>query len=103
MGKASSDPMCDFSFATEYTKIHGYVSVIVCIFGTIANLLNITILTRKEMNVSPINRILTGKYMVSFCLAVIFRQLSFRKMSWYSGFLRVAYVLGFEGNFACKL
>ncbi|XP_017775175.1 PREDICTED: probable G-protein coupled receptor 139 [Nicrophorus vespilloides] len=41
-------------------KYHVYVSLIVCIFGTIANILNIIVLTRKEMACAPINRILTG-------------------------------------------
>lgn len=37
-----------------------YVSLAVCLFGTIANLLNAAVLTRKEMSSAPINRILTG-------------------------------------------
>ncbi|XP_077284094.1 G-protein coupled receptor dmsr-1-like [Arctopsyche grandis] len=39
--------------------MHGYVSVLVCVFGSVANTLNIAVLTRKEM-VSPTNSILTG-------------------------------------------
>ncbi|XP_075214993.1 G-protein coupled receptor dmsr-1-like [Lycorma delicatula] len=46
--------------ATAYKKVHGYVSLIVCAFGTIANLLNVAVLTRKELCSAPINRILTG-------------------------------------------
>lgn len=30
----------------------------ICIFGTIANILNIIVLTRKDMSKTPINRIL---------------------------------------------
>nr|XP_040569440.1 G-protein coupled receptor dmsr-1-like [Lepeophtheirus salmonis] len=53
--------MCNLTgFYKSYRKIHGWLSISVCIFGTIANLLNIAILTRKEMNSSPINLILTG-------------------------------------------
>lgn len=43
-----------------YRQIHGYASLVVCVFGTIANILNIFVLTRKELLNSPINRILTG-------------------------------------------
>lgn len=39
--------------------MHGYVSLVVCILGTIANTLNIIVLTRREMR-SPTNAILTG-------------------------------------------
>ncbi|XP_017879493.1 sex peptide receptor [Ceratina calcarata] len=47
-------------FASEYKNYHGYVALIVCLFGTIANMLNIIVLTRKDMAVAPINTILTG-------------------------------------------
>lgn len=46
--------------ALSYKVYHGYVALIVCIFGTIANMLNIVVLTRKDMVSAPINRILTG-------------------------------------------
>ncbi|XP_057331179.1 G-protein coupled receptor dmsr-1-like isoform X2 [Microplitis mediator] len=46
-------------FHQEYAKIHGWASLLVCIFGSIANTLNIAVLTRHEMN-SPTNAILTG-------------------------------------------
>lgn len=39
--------------------MHGYLSLLVCIFGSIANGLNIVVLTRREMR-SPTNAILTG-------------------------------------------
>ncbi|XP_054278893.1 G-protein coupled receptor dmsr-1-like [Macrosteles quadrilineatus] len=45
---------------SSYRQIHGYFSLVVCVFGTIANILNILVLTRKELINSPINRILTG-------------------------------------------
>lgn len=43
-----------------YKTYHGYLSLIVCLFGTVANLLNIIVLTRKDMACSPVNRILAG-------------------------------------------
>lgn len=46
-------------FSNEYQKIHGYLSLIVCKFGSIANILNIAVLSRREMR-SPTNAILTG-------------------------------------------
>lgn len=47
------------SFHSAYLQAHGYVSLLVCIFGSIANVLNIAVLTRREMS-SPTNAILTG-------------------------------------------
>jgi hypothetical protein len=40
-------------------QIHGYVSLVVCLFGSVANSLNIAVLTRREM-ASPTNALLTG-------------------------------------------
>lgn len=45
--------------AEEYSTIHGYISLIVCHFGSVANVINIAVLSRKEMR-SPTNAILTG-------------------------------------------
>ncbi|XP_046744398.1 G-protein coupled receptor dmsr-1-like [Diprion similis] len=47
------------AFHTTYIQIHGYASLLVCLFGSVANTLNIAVLTRREMN-SPTNAILTG-------------------------------------------
>jgi ABC-type Fe3+-siderophore transport system permease subunit len=46
-------------FHFSYASVHGYVALLVCIFGSIANSLNIVVLTRREMR-SPTNAILTG-------------------------------------------
>lgn len=46
-------------FHTVYVQVHGYASLLVCLFGSVANTLNIAVLTRREMN-SPTNAILTG-------------------------------------------
>ncbi|XP_077293117.1 G-protein coupled receptor dmsr-1 [Arctopsyche grandis] len=43
---------------TSYNNVHGYISLLVCVFGTFANILNIAVLTRKDMANAPINRIL---------------------------------------------
>ncbi|XP_028130107.1 G-protein coupled receptor dmsr-1-like [Diabrotica virgifera virgifera] len=46
-------------FQRSYGEIHGPLSIIVCVLGSIANILNICVLTRKEMRCST-NLILTG-------------------------------------------
>ncbi|KAG8298528.1 myosuppressin receptor activity protein [Homalodisca vitripennis] len=46
-------------FHAGYRQAHGYVSLLVCVFGSVANVLNIAVLTRREMS-SPTNVILTG-------------------------------------------
>lgn len=48
-----------YRFRNCYSEVHGYLSLIVCTFGIIANILNIIVLTRKHM-ISPTNAILTG-------------------------------------------
>ena len=40
-------------------QIHGYFSLVVCLFGCVANILNIIVLTRRKMK-SPTNVLLTG-------------------------------------------
>ena len=47
------------TFEERYKPIHGYLAAIVCVFGVIANILNIIVLTRKNM-ISSTNIILTG-------------------------------------------
>ncbi|KAK9512916.1 hypothetical protein O3M35_001227 [Rhynocoris fuscipes] len=55
-------PYCGHAFdlfRNVYRGAHGYISLVVCLFGSVANLLNIVVLTRREMT-SPTNAILTG-------------------------------------------
>jgi hypothetical protein len=47
------------TFSESWRKFHGPLSVLVCIFGSISNLLNLVVLTRPGM-ISPTNAILTG-------------------------------------------
>ncbi|XP_026320923.1 sex peptide receptor-like isoform X2 [Hyposmocoma kahamanoa] len=52
---------CEGSFRDvvhAYNKIHGYVSLLVCTIGVIANTMNIAVLTRRDMAAAPINRLL---------------------------------------------
>ncbi|XP_052082902.1 G-protein coupled receptor dmsr-1-like [Mytilus californianus] len=46
-------------FENFYKPIHGYLAACVCVFGVLANILNIVVLTRKNMLTST-NVILTG-------------------------------------------
>ncbi|KAL4704268.1 hypothetical protein ACJJTC_016286 [Scirpophaga incertulas] len=41
-----------------YNNIHGYVSLLVCTIGVIANAINVAVLTRRDMAAAPINRLL---------------------------------------------
>ncbi|XP_043201997.1 G-protein coupled receptor dmsr-1-like [Amphibalanus amphitrite] len=43
----------------SYRPVHGYLALAICLFGFVANVLNIVVLTRKEMR-SSTNAILTG-------------------------------------------
>ncbi|XP_038211248.1 sex peptide receptor-like [Zerene cesonia] len=49
----------DFRDVVEaYNIIHGYVSLIVCTIGVLANTMNVAVLTRRDMAAAPINRLL---------------------------------------------
>lgn len=75
-------------FISRYFSIHGYLSILVCTFGSIANSLNIIVLTRREMR-SPTNLILTGlaiadllvmiDYIPFACIGYILPQLNYSK------------------------
>lgn len=47
------------NFQGEYGALHGYIAVIVCVFGILANFMNVIVLTRQNMR-SSTNAILTG-------------------------------------------
>ena len=53
-----------------YLPLHGYLALIVCLLGIIFNLVNILVLTHKDMRLIPINLILTG-IAVADCLVMI--------------------------------
>lgn len=54
-----TSPILLQEFAHRYWSIHGYLSLVVCTFGILTNIVNIIILTEKSMRTS-INCILTG-------------------------------------------
>ncbi|XP_041984830.1 G-protein coupled receptor dmsr-1-like [Aricia agestis] len=58
---------CDFtdycagefrSVILAYNSVHGYISFLICLFGTLANALNVAVLTRRDLAAAPINRLL---------------------------------------------
>ena len=53
-----------------YIPYHGLLSVIVCGMGTLLNILNILVLTHRDMRSNPINLILTG-IAVADCLVML--------------------------------
>ena len=40
------------TFKENYEELHGYISVIVCLFGIMANIANIVVLNKKHMRTS---------------------------------------------------
>ena len=59
-----------FSSQASYLPLHGYLALVVCILGTFFNLINILVLTHKDMRSIPINLILTG-IAVADCLVMV--------------------------------
>ncbi|XP_023346816.1 sex peptide receptor isoform X2 [Eurytemora carolleeae] len=54
-------PMCNFQVLRDgYKPIHGYLGLVVCILGTLFNLMNVLVLSHKDMRGNPINLLLTG-------------------------------------------
>ncbi|VVC99082.1 unnamed protein product [Leptidea sinapis] len=47
------------NFNKVYSRLHGYIAIVICIVGSATNSINITVLSRREM-ISPTNSILTG-------------------------------------------
>lgn len=47
------------NFNKGYSRLHGYLAIVICIIGSATNSINIAVLSRREM-VTPTNSILTG-------------------------------------------
>lgn len=85
----------------SYRPVHGYLALLVCIFGSLANLTNIAVLTRKDM-VSSTNAILTGLAVAD--LAVMIEYIPFAFQSYimvdeHTSYPVTVYVL-FHAHFA---
>ncbi|KAK3930328.1 Sex peptide receptor, partial [Frankliniella fusca] len=46
--------------SAAYRDYHGYVSLVVCAAGILANAINLAVLTRPALATAPVNRLLTG-------------------------------------------
>nr|XP_023028575.1 sex peptide receptor-like [Leptinotarsa decemlineata] len=62
----------------NYREVHGPLSVIVCVFGSVANILNICVLTTKEMR-WPTNFILTGLAVADLLVMLEYIPFSFHR------------------------
>ena len=60
MGKSLTHESEPCFTQAQYEPIHGYLALVVCAVGTLFNLINILVLTHKDMRRNPINLILTG-------------------------------------------
>lgn len=75
-------------FHNAYRDIYGYICILVCIFGSFANIINICVLTSKEMR-WPTNFILTGLavadlfVMVDYIPFVIYRNFTKKDANYY--------------------
>lgn len=63
-------------FQRGYGSVHGYISFAVCVFGITANVLNIIVLTRKNM-ISPTNAILTGLAVADMLVMISYLPFTF--------------------------
>lgn len=87
-------------FANWYAKLHPYTSLLVCVFGVLANTLNMIVLTRKEL-VSATNAILTGlafadNVVMIVCLPFIVHQnfiAQSEKFTYPWALLRMVYII----------
>jgi len=57
--ESADRPSLLMRFALEYTRYHGYISVVVCVLGIVCSLLVIAVLTRRRMLTSS-NYMLTA-------------------------------------------
>lgn len=63
---------CDGSMlelGTSYKRIHGYLALSVCLFGVLANILIMVVLTRKEMR-TPVNLMLFALAMADLLIMI---------------------------------
>ncbi|KAF2368240.1 7TM GPCR serpentine receptor class w (Srw) [Trinorchestia longiramus] len=67
--EASQISSCDIGFRESYGAVHGYLALCICAIGSFTNLLNVVILTRKEM-INSTNTILTGLAVVDLLILI---------------------------------
>jgi len=57
------------SVGAAYKSVHGYVSLVICVFGGLGNLFNLIVFTRREM-MNPTNAILAALAFADLLLTV---------------------------------
>ncbi|CAL8100911.1 unnamed protein product [Orchesella dallaii] len=67
--KSHCDSSSMYDLGTSYKKIHGYLALFVCVFGVIANILIMVVLTRKEMR-TPVNLMLFALAMADLLIMI---------------------------------
>lgn len=71
--KNGTDCECDnsnmYELGTSYKKVHGYLAMSVCLFGVLANILIMVVLTRKEMR-TPVNLMLFALAMADLLIMI---------------------------------
>nr|QNH74777.1 putative myosuppressin receptor I [Homarus americanus] len=68
-------------FRESYQAVHGCMSLVVCVFGSIANVINMVVLTRRSM-LSPTNAILTGLAMTDLLVMVEYIPYTMHQYVW---------------------
>lgn len=67
------------SLSTSYKNYaHGYASLVICVAGSITNIINIIVLTRKNM-ISPIHIVLTGLAIADLALLLNYIPLTWHQ------------------------
>ncbi|XP_069994886.1 G-protein coupled receptor dmsr-1-like [Penaeus vannamei] len=66
---------------TSYKMVHGCMSLAVCVFGSIANIINMVVLTRRSM-VSPTNAILTALAIADLLVMVVYLPYTMHVYVW---------------------
>lgn len=89
---------CDLrKFAENYEKIHGPVSLFVCFFGSVTNVLNICVLSTREMR-SPTNLILTGLALADLLVMLEYIPFTYHR---YIDIEKRKYISNFSFEWAC--
>ncbi|XP_042222561.1 G-protein coupled receptor dmsr-1-like [Homarus americanus] len=68
-------------FRQSYQAVHGCMSLAVCVFGSVANVINMVVLTRRSM-VSPTNAILTGLAVTDLLVMVEYIPYTMHQYVW---------------------
>ncbi|XP_042227864.1 G-protein coupled receptor dmsr-1-like isoform X2 [Homarus americanus] len=80
-------------FRHSYQAVHGCMSLVVCVFGSVANVINMVVLTRRSM-VSPTNAILTGLAVTDLLVMVEYIPYTMHQYVWQGRSLASQYSWG---------